>query len=79
VISWFQSLRFFKCNVYRYSLAENDWYRVERAMEIVMSTGRPVGREGWRTFHHVIVMRQNTVQSITASMIHPCNQSDTPE
>ena len=24
-------------------LAENDWYRMERAMEIVMSTGRPVG------------------------------------
>jgi tRNA dimethylallyltransferase len=24
-------------------LAENDWYRMERAVEIVMSTGRPVG------------------------------------
>jgi hypothetical protein len=34
------------------------------------------GRVG--TFHHVITVRQNTVQLMTATVRCPCNQSDTP-
>jgi hypothetical protein len=39
---------------------------------------RPHPRVGASTFYHVIIVRQNTVQLMTAG-VGPCNQPDTRE
>ena len=66
--------------------------RGERAEHLPLQGGDVLQGPGQRQVHlpgkagyhssphviHVIIVRQNTVQSMTASMVHVTNQSDTP-